>query len=117
MIFFMSFHHLILPIFSLHSLSYLFFFLKDRAPPEIYPFSLHAPLPISHAGRFQPARRGLPVPPARRRSRSRFSRIFSSVWRPKRALAMNIIFSALVRRMRISLKRDRKSTRLNSSHT
>src|SRR6202022_2922459 len=24
----------------------VFFFLKDRAPPEFYPFPLHAPLPI-----------------------------------------------------------------------
>src|SRR5256885_14714288 len=30
-----------------HSHKFFFFFLKDRPPPEIYPFPLHAPLPIS----------------------------------------------------------------------
>ncbi len=44
------------------------------------------------ASPLQPARRRLPSPPGRRRLRSHFSRIFSSVTRPKRAWAMNSIF-------------------------
>src|SRR3989475_6023621 len=34
-------------ISTLPLLSSFFFFLKDTAPPEIYPLPLHAPLPIS----------------------------------------------------------------------
>src|SRR5258708_18689287 len=49
-------------------LSYLpssfFFFLKHPAPPEIYPFPLHAPLPISVAEIRAPERSA----PARRRA-------------------------------------------------
>src|SRR2546425_12707544 len=32
---------------STHTYSLLFFFFNDTAPPEIYPLSLHDPLPIS----------------------------------------------------------------------
>src|SRR2546430_11965616 len=40
----------------------IFFFLNDRAPPEIYPLPLPAPLPISDQ-RAQPRRqRGTPAP-------------------------------------------------------
>src|SRR3954449_3036151 len=39
-----------LSVLGLHTylfcLFFFFFFLKDRAPPEIYPFPLPAPLPI-----------------------------------------------------------------------
>src|SRR5580700_3167294 len=52
------------------------------------------------ANPIQPARRPPTAPPVPRRSRSRFARIFSSVWRPNRALAINIIFSAFGSRTR-----------------
>src|SRR5947207_5651967 len=69
-----------------------FFFFNDTAPTEIYTLSLHDALPISPRS---------PVPAgrsARPRARAR---------RPTRPL----------RERRSRAARDRKSTRLNSSHT
>src|SRR5256885_11306115 len=68
-----------------------FFFFKDTAPPEIYPLSLHDPLPISSGVRpslyqMTTRRTDIPVPAIR--------------GRPPQMPGV----------------RDRKSTRLNSSH-
>src|SRR3954464_2366365 len=65
----------------------LFFFFNDPAPPEIYPLPLHAALPIWRS----------------RRSRSRRSDRAAYLWPPPRSAP--------------GVERDRKSTRLNSSHT
>src|ERR1039457_6946616 len=50
----------------LYTLLFFFFFFNDRATPDIYPFPLHAPLPISHDlrrdSRAEPPR----TPPPRR---------------------------------------------------
>src|SRR5256885_9306156 len=68
--------------------STLFFFFNDPAPPEIYPLSLHDALPIS------------------------------SMWRTAstRSTTTKGCFSSRNSLCRTSEARDRKSTRLNSSH-
>src|SRR3712207_8836061 len=68
-------------------------FFKDTATTEIYALSLHDALPISRA-------RWRPSPPRSRRRRRSWSTGWSA--RPLRAGATS--------------RRDRKSTRLNSSH-
>src|SRR2546429_5818448 len=74
-----------------------FFFFNDTAPPEISPLSLHDALPISPA---RPAgRRAGDGSAWRRRARRR------SCCPPRRRLGPAP-----------SLRLDRKSTRLNSSH-
>src|SRR2546428_7593907 len=75
-----------------------FFFFNDTATTEIYTLSLHDALPISRAVE----RRAIAPQLARRRSS--FSPALRSIRRPKRF------------RNRSRLHRDRKSTRLNSSH-
>src|SRR2546422_5597438 len=84
-----------------------FFFFNDTATTEIYPLSLHDALPIClfHTARARPARRELaePVPAAAGGEPS------GGGAAPHRAR----------RRLRVAgvlLRRDRKSTRLNSSH-
>src|SRR5260221_10320485 len=72
-------------------LNLCFFFFNDTATTEIYTLSLHDALPISQA----PG-----VRPGRRRARQE----------PQAELAG-------ARRQRRPLQQDRKSTRLNSSHT
>src|SRR5438477_3366442 len=75
--------------FHLQLLLLVFFLFNDPAPAEIYTLSLHDALPICRAGRdgrARSARRRAPPAPA-------------TVPRPRRAP-----------------RRDRKSTRLNSSH-
>src|SRR2546426_10472538 len=65
---------------------HFFFFFNDTAPTEIYPLSLHAPLPISGFFWSPPCDRSMTRdPPA-----------------PSSAVP--------------KVRRDRKSTRLNSSH-
>src|SRR5690606_42099332 len=73
------------------------FFFTDTATTAIYTLSLHDALPISAVparGAVQPRRRGLAPNPR--------GRPFAPPYRP--------------RRRRHGLGRDRKSTRLNSSH-
>src|SRR5256885_4073205 len=75
---------------------FFFFFLNDPAPTEIYPLSLHDALPISIPD----------TPPVTLMSTASLrncSRISRSV-------------APTARRTPISRMRDRKSTRLNSSH-
>src|SRR2546430_7322700 len=88
----------------LHLLCFLFFFFNDTATTEIYTLSLHDALPIcTSAARPRPR----PRPRARAAcrhagagySRSRFAADRDS------------------RRLRGECTRDRKSTRLNSSHS
>src|SRR5438034_5107317 len=73
----------------------LFFFFNDPAPPEIYTLSLHDALPICWFCRARSARRARVMrsrrPPSCRKAFSNWRSCWSS--------------------------RDRKSTRLNSSHT
>src|SRR5438034_7123231 len=71
----------------------MFFFFNATAPPEIYTLSLHDALPISLQSRR--ARRQKPT------ASTRF-------WRPG---------CESVRSSLSSSRQDRKSTRLNSSHT
>src|SRR2546427_12972727 len=78
----------------------VFFFFNDTATTEIYTLSLHDALPI-----FLPARRA--------RLRRRFSgSTFDDPRRPHESLCFLSRSCGRVRR-----NRDRKSTRLNSSHS
>src|SRR5438552_19026689 len=86
-------------MFSLRLLTLLllflfFFFFNDTPPPEIYTLSLHDALPISAR-----VDRGSVGTGHRRRPRDRHAQL-----------------SALPPAARCSLRPDRKSTRLNSSH-
>src|SRR5256885_12030494 len=71
---------------NVHTTVYIFFFFNDTATTEIYTLSLHDALPIS---------------------------IPAVTWLPRPAVAKNIPESAA---RRVLASRDRKSTRLNSSH-
>src|SRR2546430_11377548 len=75
-------------------LSFIFFFFNDTATTEIYTLSLHDALPIS-AGHVRSHRQD-----------ARFSRLPRAA-RPAR----------LARQEQLRPPRDRKSTRLNSSHS
>src|SRR5688572_33282215 len=95
-------------LFSVLSSSlYFFFFFNDTATTEIYTLSLHDALPIypdgagvEHRGRLRrPARPGL-----------------RRVLRDRRVYDRDARLAAL-RRQHELLARDRKSTRLNSSHS
>src|SRR2546426_10631973 len=79
------------------SLSFFFFFFNDTATTEIYTLSLHDALPISHDARRASRRAscGAGSPPAHR--------------------AVDAA-RACGRARCPTLRRDRKSTRLNSSH-
>src|SRR5438034_1666628 len=87
----------------LSSAFFIFLFFTDPAPPEIYTLSLHDALPISPApwapSRTSPA---LPSPPRG--------------GGPGAGASGNAPWPAVGRRRSSSLQ-DRKSTRLNSSHT
>src|SRR3712207_8106958 len=78
------------------------FFFNDTATTEIYPLSLHDALPISprsaHPGRRTAARAG-PGGPGQERSTRMVERLVEP------AVSIRGLY-----------KRDRKSTRLNSSH-
>src|SRR5260221_4780068 len=80
-------------------LLFFFFFFNDTATTEIYTLSLHDALPISSR-------------PSERATRSAASRTFSKFTRRLHGLSRS---KAQYRRRQ--QKRDRKSTRLNSSHT
>src|SRR2546428_9953871 len=75
---------------------YYFFFFNDTATTEIYTLSLHDALPIS--------RRPIPLI----RCRSRRHGCGSATWS-----ALSLTMARLIR---LASLRDRKSTRLNSSH-
>src|SRR5439155_25066927 len=89
-----SFHYSIDP-----SLSFSFFFFNDTATTEIYTLSLHDALPIWGPG-------------ARR---SRRGRLGAADARPAAAGRCGLPSRRPVHR-RVYRRRDRKSTRLNSSH-
>src|SRR2546430_10771352 len=94
---------------SSHLSIFFFFFFNDTATTEIYTLSLHDALPIYPPGPGLPGRRrrgGGRRPPDSRRSRT------PPPGGPARG-------SSLPRRRRHSgsCGRDRKSTRLNSSHS
>src|SRR2546422_3524862 len=72
-----------------------FFFFNDTATTEIYTLSLHDALPIS------------PHAPSSVRKRSRYALVTPPATKPG---------SRTMRRWSASVIRDRKSTRLNSSH-
>src|SRR2546426_4166598 len=80
----------------------MFFFFNDTATTEIYTLSLHDALPISFQSQTKPTHAGMPI------SRAASSAIRASVELLK--------VSKSIRSAPASLKRDRKSTRLNSSH-
>src|SRR2546426_8559619 len=93
-----------------------FFFFNDTATPEIYPLSLHDPLPISLDRRAGFSKLGREVEawkesPQSLRNRARAYRLTRSafVWRHRRR-------SAHGPTARKKPETDRKSTRLNSSH-
>src|SRR5256885_3224619 len=95
-----------------HPASVFFFFLNDPAPPEISPLPPPAPLPIPPRG--SSARRG-----ERRVLRRALPR---GVWPGPRPVPPVLASSppprrsGRRRRCRLPAQRDRKSTRLNSSH-
>src|SRR5256885_12075341 len=76
-----------------HYLTYVFFFLNDPATTEIYPLPLHDALPICFHGS---KRQAGPPPHSKPKPRASGRRSTS--------------------RAKSSTTRDRKSTRLNSSH-
>src|SRR5260221_5313539 len=78
---------------------FIFFFFNDTATTEIYTLSLHDALPISFAG----ARCGPPLRSAHAGPRGHFDH-------PN-------LHSRCRGTVEADLQRDRKSTRLNSSHT
>src|SRR2546429_6980157 len=82
---------------------FMFFFFNDTATTEIYTLSLHDALPISHHRHQQRARR-----------HARLGRGAVAAQRP-RAL-QRALHARLLARAPVRLRRDRKSTRLNSSH-
>src|SRR2546422_7819086 len=85
-----------------HSISSLLFFFNDTATTEIYTLSLHDALPISAQGqaRYRPACRRPPRPGAGFQGDRQETHRASL---PRRSAAT-------------AVGRDRKSTRLNSSH-
>src|SRR2546430_15958135 len=94
----------------------VFFFFNDTAPPEISTLSLHDPLPISRRGDCDGFRIGKGnrrgVPPLGRNHSCRRGTASHTVPRPRHAL----ICAASHCRAE-GLLADRKSTRLNSSHS
>src|SRR2546427_1675310 len=107
-------------LFVLLPYLFFFFFFTDTAPPEISPLSLHDPLPISP--------RGLPVfdspivpagvvpgPPPPTLPLEVDAALLRTRTNSLRTLAENTDGIALVNSMPSVL--DRKSTRLNSSHS
>src|SRR2546427_7865598 len=81
---------------------FVVFFFNDTPTPEIYPLSLHDPLPIP------PGRQSwIPVPSARRQRRPRTRSCCSTARASPRGS----------RRTALRRNGDRKSTRLNSSHS
>src|SRR5256885_3084219 len=104
---------------TLFHLSFIFFFLIDRAPPEIYPFPLPAALPISPGANPRPARP--PLAPRLQYRRSAASPCSSrdprGAAKPASALAGLALPGVPKRTANTAGHRvDRKSTRLNSSH-
>src|SRR3712207_7218559 len=79
-----------------------FFFFNDTATTEIYTLSLHDALPISRELRQGERARPLPEPARRARDRRRLDELGGR--------------RADEARSRPGGRRDRKSTRLNSSH-
>src|SRR5438876_12326639 len=88
----MTMHNLVTYVYRGTALFYFFF--NDTATPEIYTLSLHDALPI-----FSSALAG----------KLRFRRL----WAAREVLCRR---SRIARRARARVHRDRKSTRLNSSH-
>src|SRR5258708_11953915 len=80
------------------TVQYCYFFFNDTATTEIYTLSLHDALPISRGSPAWPRRSGPLSAPAREFVQREF-RIAVRKWTTARRL-----------------RRDRKSTRLNSSH-
>src|SRR5688572_31021720 len=87
----------------LHHPFFSFFFFNDPAPTEIYTLSLHDALPISRARRSP-------------RSMPGTSRAFGASGPPSGACIRSSTASCL-QGSRRPRERDRKSTRLNSSHS
>src|SRR5256885_7242672 len=79
-------------------MAFLLFFFNDTATTEIYTLSLHDALPISSV----PSQSKMTARTERRRGRRRSTR-------PTKALATRAVPG-------VDRPRDRKSTRLNSSH-
>src|SRR3712207_9013643 len=81
----------------------MFFFFNDTATTEIYTLSLHDALPISHTAPAQMVQRAQII------SRARHGESAS-------AIASRLGLDVETVRRRIHRFKDRKSTRLNSSH-
>src|SRR2546430_8325191 len=100
------------PLHSPHIPTSFFFFLNDPAPPEISPLPLHDALPISRPTLAASSRR---IPRARRSSAAR--RPIRSIARCRAPRATRWIGPTAATEIRPALRPDRKSTRLNSSHS
>src|SRR2546430_12417532 len=85
---------------------FTFFFFNDTATTEIYTLSLHDALPIL-------MRATAPAPSNVRRFRKRLCARASSAW----PIARGSVQAAEPPAPRQLARRDRKSTRLNSSHS
>src|SRR3712207_7809513 len=89
----------------------MFFFFNDAAPTEIYPLPLHDPLPICSSGRTASSRSGTDAVGAStgRTAADGHTRSAAETERDRRSCPARLPGGAAERR-------DRKSTRLNSSH-
>src|SRR5439155_23756741 len=90
-----------------------FFFFRTQPPTQTSPLSLHDALPISRAASSASQSR------SRRRARPASGRVSCSLI--ERSNLPRVVFMALplshpLRQRRAEASRDRKSTRLNSSH-
>src|SRR5258706_15038402 len=89
---------------------FFFFFFNDTATTEIYTLSLHDALPISHCSAPRTSLGAPEGPVSPRTTKSGSSTAINALKSPPRNAVIN------VSTMRRWLSRDRKSTRLNSSH-
>src|SRR5438132_7978791 len=85
----------------------MYLFFKDTAPPEIYTLSLHDALPISAAAAIR-----IPISSGTSRSPVPWNNSTG-----QRTCLIRVRLSSDSRTMNDGKMRDRKSTRLNSSHT
>src|SRR5260370_40700228 len=99
------------------SLVYVFFFLNYPAPPEIYPLPLHDALPISIYADGQSGEVIIGVLVAVPRSAAENTAPPFLATMTGFVLIAAIIIAILATLAALLFSRDRKSTRLNSSHT
>src|SRR5260370_34136016 len=96
----------------------LFFFYKDTPTPEIYPLSLHDALPILASSSRRRSGQKMDVGALRRQRRlGRYLSAYDLHGRQPPLLGLSRRLPGNEMGGKIAPKPDRKSTRLNSSHT